>query len=65
MQQDATITFEPAVQTSSLESWHLVAAVILFAVGASFSEIAVFHERLYSAQTSSCGAEWLRGLRGA
>jgi hypothetical protein len=30
MQQDGTITFEPIVQTSPLETWHIVVAVILF-----------------------------------
>ena len=30
MQQDATITWEPAVRTSPLETWHIVVAAILF-----------------------------------
>jgi hypothetical protein len=31
MQQEGTITFEPVVHTSPLETWHIVVAVLLFA----------------------------------
>jgi hypothetical protein len=31
MQQDGTITFERVVQTSTLKTWHIIVAVLLFA----------------------------------
>jgi membrane protein DedA with SNARE-associated domain len=32
MQQGATVTWEPVVQTSQLKTWHIIVAALLFAL---------------------------------